>query len=281
MGQVDTGDALIVRGQGNRHVVFHVRPDGMPVAGYAQDGLAAGQVDLHQDALFGHALHELRCLRVIKNIGAVTDAPGAGEVQRRPDMPSQVFGRHQAQVNLSGMQRDAVLRRREMSRQFPDHFHLPAVVPESNGVVFRGHEVQAHVARVFFDEMVSQQGLRQHLRARERPDHLGQVADGHAATGVRVFLPAGQDCAPLLFNGVQLEDCRSRQRLDPGVTDQFRQGPAGVEFHAVRRQLPGLFHAPGLQQFQVDHVLASGAGARFGQHVAFAADARGDEAPER
>ena len=219
VGQVDAGDALVVRGQGDGHIIFEIRPDGMAVAGYAQDGVAAGQVNLDQDALFGHALHELRCLRVVEYIGAVADTPGAGEVQRCPDMPAQVFGRHQAQVNLPGMQRDAVLCRREMSSQFPDHFHLPAVVPQGDGVVFRRHEVQAHVARVFLDEMVSQQGLRQHLRPRERTDHLGQVAHGHAATGVRAFLPAGQDCAPLLLDGVQLEARRSRQRLNPGVAD--------------------------------------------------------------
>ena len=107
------------------------------------------------------------------------------------------------------MQRDAVFCRGKLAGQFPYQLHLPAVISQGNGVVFRRNKVKPYVARVFFYEVEGQQGLGQDLRARKNTDHLGQVTHGHSATGVGVLLPAGQGAAPLLFNTVQLEDrCR-------------------------------------------------------------------------
>ena len=281
MGQVDARNAFIVRGQGNRNVIFQVRPDGMPVARYAQDGFAAGQVDLDQDALFGHPLHELRCLRVVKYIGAVTDAPGAGNFQRGPDMPTQVFGGHQAHLHFTGMQGDTVFCRGKVFCQAADHFHLPAVVSQGDRVIFRRDEVQPHVARVFLDEVVGQQGLGQYLFRWKYAYHLGQVTHGHVTTGIRLLLSTGERSAPLLFYGVQLEDCCRSQFFDLRVAGQLHQRRCDVELLVGYSQLPRLCHAPGLQQFQVKDILARRPGASFGQHLAFMADACGDKAPER
>jgi hypothetical protein len=65
----------------------------------------AAQVDFDRDVLVTHFFHDGQRIRFVGDVHAVTDAAGAGDIERIADVEGQVFRLHHAQRQLTRVQR--------------------------------------------------------------------------------------------------------------------------------------------------------------------------------
>ena len=106
MRAVDPFHALVVGGQERRHAGGAIHRERLRRAVHAEDLGIAGEVDLHRDPPVGHVARQARRIGLVHHVDAMPDASRMPDLHRLPDMEPQRIGRHQAECQFAGMQRD-------------------------------------------------------------------------------------------------------------------------------------------------------------------------------
>jgi len=120
--EVDAGDAFVVGGERNGHVVFAVDREWMIVAADAEDEVVAGEGDFDHDVIFRHSVHQLVGFLFVHDVDAVADALGVSELDGPVNVAAETFVGDDAGSEFAGMHGDVDLGIDRV--EIVEHFHL-------------------------------------------------------------------------------------------------------------------------------------------------------------
>ena len=264
-GEVAARDALVVGAQGHGHARRAVEREGVITPAHAQDPLGAGGAHLHGDAPLGHLAQQGVGVALPRDVGAVPDAPRARHAHGVGDVKARVLGRDQHGRELPRV--EAHGHARASLREVRHGAHVHVVVSPRHGVVLGGDEVQRHHPGVALHHLHRRGDLREDLLARQRANHLHDVAHDHPTPGVFVGLPAAQHLAHAGLLGVEPPPRGDHQRIETRLGEARAHRREVIAPPRGRAQTSRGPHAQGLHRLEVPGVLPREARDHLGEHV--------------
>ena len=146
VGEVDTGDALVVSRECDGDFGGTVDGQRMILSGDAEDAVVGGEVDLDHDVALGELGEEGFWVALVHDVDAVADAFGVAEVDGFADVEAETGGRDKAGGQLASVERDVDVGIDAVEEV--EHEHLAVILGHGHVGVFGLDEVDAEYVGV-------------------------------------------------------------------------------------------------------------------------------------